>query len=315
MQIFYHIFFRRSIKFSLAFLLMSNQKADIIYYNVNGGKLVKSTNIPDAIGAHLILPRRHAKSKGVKGKSCFVFRKRNTQHATRFTFYGVLKKVMSKKLVIAIDGPSGSGKSTVTKRVAERLGYLYLNTGAMYRAVTLKAMKAGVDLNDEATLVDIAENCTINFADGGAKTFLDGVDVSAEIHLPQVDKVISDIVKIPGVRRAMVAQQQKFGERGGIVTEGRDVTTVVFPDADIKIYLDATLDTRARRRYLELRSKGAEISLKEVTADMRARDAKDSTREDSPLQIAADATVVDTTSLTIEEVVETIVLMCTINRR
>ena len=222
---------------------------------------------------------------------------------------------MSQKLVIAIDGPSGSGKSTVTKRVAERLGYLYLNTGAMYRAVTLKAMKASVDLNNEAALVDIAENCTIDFADGGAKTLLDGIDVSAEIHLPQVDKVISDVVKIPGVRRAMVVQQQKFGERGGIVAEGRDVTTVVFPNADIKIYLDATLDTRAQRRYLELRAKGVRISLEEVTADMRARDAKDSTREDSPLQIAADATVVDTTSLTIEEVVETIVLMCTINRR
>ncbi|HIE28993.1 TPA: (d)CMP kinase [Candidatus Poribacteria bacterium] len=213
---------------------------------------------------------------------------------------------MSKKLIIAIDGPAGSGKSTVAKLVAEKLGYLYLNTGAMYRAVTLKALSAGVDLDDESALIDVAENCVIEFANSGTKTLLDGVDVSNELHLPHVDKVISDIVKIPGVRRAMVAQQQRIGEQGGIVTEGRDVTTVVFPDADVKIYLDASLEERAKRRYKELKEKGEEISLDEVEADMRMRDEKDSSREDSPLRVAADATVIDTTHLTIEEVIEVI---------
>ncbi|MFQ6041012.1 MAG: (d)CMP kinase [Candidatus Poribacteria bacterium] len=216
---------------------------------------------------------------------------------------------MSKKLVIAIDGPAGSGKSTVARLVAERLGYLYLNTGAMYRAMTLKALKTGVDLNNEAALIDVAENCVIEFADGGVKTLLDGVDVSNELHLPIVDKVISDIVKISGVRRAMVAQQQRIGEQGCIVTEGRDVTTVVFPNADVKIYLDASLKERAKRRYKELKEKGEKISLSEVEADMRMRDEKDSSREDSPLRVAPDATVIDTTDLTIEGVVEAILTL------
>ena len=216
---------------------------------------------------------------------------------------------MSKKLVIAIDGPAGSGKSTVARLVAEKLGYLHLNTGAMYRAVTLEALKTGVDLDDEAALIDVAENCIIEFADGGIKTLLGGVDVSNEIYLPIVDKVISDIVKISGVRRAMVAQQQRIGKQGGVVTEGRDVTTVVFPNADVKIYLDASLEARAKRRYTELKEKGAEISLSEVEADMRMRDEKDSSREDSPLGVAVDATMIDTTNLTIEESVEAILAL------
>jgi cytidylate kinase len=216
---------------------------------------------------------------------------------------------MSKKLIIAIDGPAGSGKSTVAKLVAEKLEYLYLNTGAMYRAMTLKALRTGVDLDDEAALIDVAEKCVVEFADGGTKTLLDGVDVSNEIHLPIVDKVISDVVKIPGVRRAMVVQQQRIGKQGGVVTEGRDVTTVVFPNADVKIYLDASLNERAKRRYAELKEKGEEISLSEVEADMQMRDDKDSSREDSPLRIAADATVIDTTNLTIEGVVEAILTL------
>ena len=216
---------------------------------------------------------------------------------------------MSKKLVIAIDGPAGSGKSTISRLVAEKLGYLYLNTGAMYRAVTLKALNMGIDLDDEAALIDIAENSVIEFADGGTKTLLDGVDVSNEIHLPIVDKVISDVVKISGVRHAMVAQQQRIGKQGGVVTEGRDVTTVVFPNADVKIYLNASLKERARRRYTELKEEGEEISLSEVEADMRERDEKDSSREDSPLRVAADASVIDTTNFTIEESVEAILAL------
>jgi len=213
---------------------------------------------------------------------------------------------MSKKLIIAIDGPAGSGKSTVAKRIAEKLDYLYLNTGAMYRAVTLKAIRNGVDKGDETTLIKIAETCTIDFADNGAKTLLDGVDVSAEIRLPEVDKVISDIVKIPGVRRALVIQQQRIGRNGGVVTEGRDVTTVVFPNADVKIYLDASVEERARRRYTEMKEIGKSIYFDEIKADICRRDKIDSTREDSPLKIAEDAIVLDTTNLSIEEVVEAI---------
>ncbi|MBC8230721.1 (d)CMP kinase, partial [bacterium] len=216
---------------------------------------------------------------------------------------------MSKKLVIAIDGPAGSGKSTVAKLVADKLGYLYLNTGAMYRAVTLKALNTGINLGDEAALIYVAENCVIEFADGGAKTLLDRVDVSDEIHLPIVDKVISDVVKISGVRRAMVVQQQRIGKQGGVVAEGRDVTTVVFPNADVKIYLNASLQERAKRRYTELKEKGEGISLREVEADMLMRDEKDSSREDSPLRVAEDATVIDTTNLTIGGVVEAILAL------
>jgi len=216
---------------------------------------------------------------------------------------------MSKKLVIAIDGPAGSGKSTVAKLVADKLGYLYLNTGAMYRAVTLKALKTGINLSNEAALIDVAENCVIEFVDGGTKTLLDGIDVSNELHLPTVDKIISDIVKISSVRRAMVMQQKRIGKQGGVVTEGRDVTTVVFPNADLKIYLNASLQERAKRRYTELKEKGEEISLSEVEADMQMRDEKDSSREDSPLRVAENATVIDTANLTIEESVEAILAL------
>ena len=216
------------------------------------------------------------------------------------------KTEMAKRLIIAIDGPAGSGKSTVAKRIAEKLDYLYLNTGAMYRAVTLKAIRNRIDKDDEARLIKIAETCKIDFADNGAKTLLDGVDVSAEIRLPEVDKVISDIVKIPGVRRALVVQQQRIGRDGGIVTEGRDVTTVVFPNADMKIYLDASVEERARRRYAEMEERGESISFEEVKEDIYRRDKIDSSREESPLKIAEDAIVLDTTKLSIEEVVEAI---------
>jgi len=217
-----------------------------------------------------------------------------------------LTEKMPKRLIIAIDGPAGSGKSTVAKRIAEKIDYLYLNTGAMYRAVTLQAIRNGIDKNDEARLIKIAEMCKIDFEDNGAKTLLDGVDVSAEIRLPEVDKVISYIVKIPGVRRALVVQQQRIGADGGIVTEGRDVTTVVFPNADVKIYLNASVEERARRRYAEMEEREEDISFEEVKADIRRRDKIDSTREDSPLKIAEDAIVLDTTNLSIEEVVQEI---------
>jgi len=210
-------------------------------------------------------------------------------------------------LVIAIDGPAGAGKSTIARLVAERLGCLYINTGAMYRAVTWKALQEGTDLEDEDALVELAKRCEITFGDNGSRVILNDLDVSQQIRFPEVDKNISTVVKFPRLREIMVKQQQRMGQGGRVVSEGRDVTTVVFPDADVKIYLDASLSERARRRCLELKEKGHELGLTQVAEDTVRRDAADKTREHGPLKVAPDAISVDTTNMTIEQVVESIV--------
>jgi cytidylate kinase len=209
-------------------------------------------------------------------------------------------------LVIAIDGPAGAGKSTVAKLVAKRLGYLYVNTGAMYRAITLKALRNGMDIENENVLVELAKGSRIDFEDNGSRIILDGNDVSQEIRSPDVDKNISAVVKHPRLREIMVKQQQDIGKKGNVVSEGRDLTTVVFPDAEIKIYLDASLEERAKRRCSELKRKGYDLDLTQVQKETAQRDESDKTREYGPLKFAQDAILLDTTDMTVEQVVESI---------
>ena len=214
---------------------------------------------------------------------------------------------MPKYLTIAMDGPAGSGKSTVARRVAEKIGYLFLNSGAMYRAVTLLAIRAKVKCTEVEKLIELAHACRIDFADNGKITLLNGEDVSQLIQTPQIDKAVVDIAKIPEVRRAMVEQQRRIGKDGGIVVEGRDVTTVVFPDADVKFYLDASVQERAKRRFLELQAKKIACTIEQIEQEIRIRDEKDVSRAHSPLRPADDAIVVDTTHKTLNQVVELII--------
>jgi len=214
-----------------------------------------------------------------------------------------------RKPIIAIDGPAGAGKSTVAKRLAELLGYLYIDTGAMYRAVTMKAMQAGVDLTDQAAVELIARQVKLEFVPGKiGMILLDGEDVSAAIRTPEVSRNVSACVaSYPGVRKILVSTQQEIGAQGGVVMEGRDITTVVFPDAEVKVYLDASQEERARRRYEELKRQGQEQPFAELLADLKQRDIEDLNRPGGALQCVPDALVVNSTGMSIEEVVEMII--------
>lgn len=209
-------------------------------------------------------------------------------------------------MIIAIDGPAGAGKSTVAKLVAQRLDFLYLNTGAMYRAITLKALKEGIDLNNGDILAELARKTKIDFEVGSGQVILDGDDVSQDIKKPEIDRNISTVVKHPQLREVMVRQQQSIGINNNIVVEGRDITTVVFPKAEIKIYLDASIEERAKRRHAELREKGYNIDLAQVIKETSKRDEADKTREHGALKVAHDAILLDTTGMSIEQVVESI---------
>jgi len=214
--------------------------------------------------------------------------------------------------IIALDGPAASGKTTVGRMLAERLGYLFFDTGVMYRAVALAAYQSGVNPADEAAVSELAEQISIDVlpsADKDGRTssvWLDGDDVSWAIREPVVDASVSKVSAYGRVRAAMVAQQRKIGLRGKVVMVGRDVGTVVLPEADLKIYLDATLEERARRRYIELQSRGGSQTLDEVQAGLSRRDEVDSNRDLSPLRPAQDAIIIDTTALTPEEILRTI---------
>jgi cytidylate kinase len=216
-----------------------------------------------------------------------------------------------KKLIIAIDGPVGSGKSTVARRVADMLGYTHLDSGAMYRAVGLKALRGGVPLDSPERLSELAGAARIDLVpqDGKLLVLLDGEDVTDAIRAPEVSRAASVVAVVPGVRHPMVAEQRRAGERGGVVMEGRDIGSVVFPHADLKIFLDASPEVRASRRQRELEEKGESLELEKVLAEVHERDRRDREREMSPLVRAADAVVVDNTAMDAEETARVIVLL------
>lgn len=211
-----------------------------------------------------------------------------------------------KRPVIAIDGPAGSGKSTVARLVAQRLGFLYIDTGAMYRALTLKALRTKVDLGNEAELGALAGSTNIELKqeDGSLKVFLDGEDVTSGIRTPEITNNVKYIARAKPVREHMVKVQRELGGQGGTVMEGRDIATVVLPDADRKFYIDAAFEVRAQRRYKELKESGAAVAEEDVRKDLKMRDDSDFNRPIGPLRKASDAIIVDTTGLTIEGVVD-----------
>lgn len=207
------------------------------------------------------------------------------------------------KKIIAVDGPAGAGKSTVSKIVAAKLGYTYIDTGAMYRAVALKSSRSCEDL------VDIIENTEIEL-DDRARVFLDGADVTKEIRTPEISKLASDVSKFPFVRKKLTELQRKMAERGAVIMDGRDIGTQVLPNADLKIFLTASLEERARRRFEELQSKGQNADLAAVKKEIALRDKQDSEREFAPLKKAVDAILIDSTNLTIDEVAGKILTLC-----
>ena len=210
-----------------------------------------------------------------------------------------------KALTIAIDGPSGAGKGTVARAVAKHLGYRHVDSGAMYRAVGWKALHEGVPLDDEASVARIATGAQLSVSDEAVA--IDGADVTRAIRTPEIDRAATAVARLPKVRAALVARQRAFGEDGGIVMEGRDIGTVVFPHADVKVYLDASPDERARRRAQDPAHSGGPVAVADVATALTARDELDRTRPVSPLYAADDAVVVDTTGKTVEDVV-TVVL-------
>ena len=217
----------------------------------------------------------------------------------------------SKKLIIAIDGPVGSGKSTLARRVAEMMGYVYVDTGAMYRAIALKALRCSVSLDAGDALVDLARNTRIDLRaeSGGQRVFLDGADVTMEIRTPEVSQATSKIAVNPGVRHVLVAEQRRAGQQGGVVMEGRDIGSVVFPDADLKIFLTASPEVRAERRWREHEQKGDAIDLKTTLEEILERDRRDQGRSSSPLVKAPNAVLVDSTAMEPDEVARLVVML------
>ncbi len=217
---------------------------------------------------------------------------------------------MSFRPNIAIDGPAGAGKSTVARLVAEELGYTYVDTGAMYRALALLALRCGVDAQDEEKLARLAESARLELMpgeNGALKIFLNGEDVSREIRDPSVSQVVSHVARVPAVRRRLAELQRALARGGGVVMEGRDIGTAVLPGAEVKVFLTASVAERARRRREELAARGYKVNQRQVEEEIIQRDALDSSREVDPLMPAPDAFVIDCSSLTVEQVVRAII--------
>ena len=210
---------------------------------------------------------------------------------------------------IAIDGPAGAGKSTISKKVASALGFVYIDTGAMYRTVGLKAVRCGVDTNDEKGVIELLPSLDIDIRHEGVEQhiYLDGENVSGQIRTPQISMAASNVSRIPAVRLAMVDMQRKLAENHDVVMDGRDIASYVLPDAEIKIFLTASVDARAKRRYDELLEKGESVSLEDVKNEMIQRDTNDSTRQFAPLTVAEGAEVIDTSELTLNESIDKVI--------
>ena len=209
-----------------------------------------------------------------------------------------------ENLVIAIDGPAGAGKSTISKLIAKNLGINYIDTGAMYRAITYKCIKEDIDVNDIQRVVDLCSRTDVDFVDN--YIYLDGQRLNEEIRTLQVSSRVSDVAKIPQVREFLLEKQREIGKRSDVILDGRDVGTHIFPDAKYKFFLNASAQERGRRRYQELIDKGQSVVLEEIIEDIKKRDYIDSTREVAPLVKADDAIEVDSTSMTIDQVVTSI---------
>ncbi len=214
-----------------------------------------------------------------------------------------MQEKKKRKLIIAIDGPAASGKSTTARLVAEKLGYLYIDTGAMYRALTLEIINQRIDINDADLVVRVAEKVEVILISGdkGPRTLLNGRDVSEEIRLPRISRVISKISAYKGVREIMKVKQRELARKGGIVMDGRDIGSVVLPDADVKIFMEASIDERTRRRAKELSDKKIDVDVERVREEIVQRDTIDATRDVAPLKPAKDASIVDTSNLSIND--------------
>ena len=209
-------------------------------------------------------------------------------------------------LVIAIDGPSGAGKSTAARILAERLGYIYIDTGAMYRAIGWKAKREGIDPDDEAKLADLCgrTEVTIKKDNSDPRFSVNGIDVTGEIRTPEMGMMASAVSKSPAVRARLLTLQRELGRGGGVVMDGRDIGTVVFPDADVKFYLEASAGERGKRRYLELKAKGMDVDLAQITKEIEERDRQDSGRALAPLKKADDALPIDSSAMSIDDVLD-----------
>ncbi|MBI4056971.1 MAG: (d)CMP kinase [Elusimicrobia bacterium] len=215
------------------------------------------------------------------------------------------KERRRRRWIIAMDGPAGVGKSTVGRLIAKKLGFLFLNTGEMYRALTWKVMREGIDPKNGKRIEQLARRIVWEFKPArgtSLRTFVDGVKINHQIRSEQVSRNASTVAGIPGVRKFMRKLQRKLGEKGGIVMEGRDITTNVFPDADFKLFLDASIDERAVRRYWQLKNQGYHVDLKTIRENIAARDKQDRERKINPLRQAPGSLVVDTTHLTLRQV-------------